>query len=29
MLLLLGWYQWKFDAEQFEILRMLVSSVIR
>ena len=28
MLLLLGWYYWRFDAEQFEILRMLVSSVM-
>jgi TRAP-type mannitol/chloroaromatic compound transport system permease large subunit len=27
-LLLLLWYYWKFDAEQFEILRMLVSSVM-
>jgi TRAP-type mannitol/chloroaromatic compound transport system permease large subunit len=27
-LLLLGWYYWRFDAEQFEILRMLVSSVM-
>jgi TRAP-type mannitol/chloroaromatic compound transport system permease large subunit len=27
-LLLLFWYYWKFDAEQFEILRMLVSSVM-
>ncbi|MDM4768083.1 TRAP transporter large permease subunit [Pelomonas sp. SE-A7] len=27
-LLLLAWYYWKFDAEQFEILRMLVSSVM-
>ncbi len=26
--LLLLWYYWKFDAEQFEILRMLVSSVM-
>jgi len=24
---LLAWYYWRFDAEQFEILRMLVSSV--
>lgn len=28
VLLLLGWYYWRFDAEQFEILRMLVSSVM-
>ncbi len=28
MLLLLTWYYWRFDAEQFEILRMLVSSVM-
>ena len=28
MLLLLAWYYWRFDAEQFEILRMLVSSVM-
>jgi TRAP-type mannitol/chloroaromatic compound transport system permease large subunit len=27
-LLLLGWYYWRMDAEQFEILRMLVSSVM-
>ena len=27
-LLLLGWYYWRIDAEQFEILRMLVSSVM-
>jgi TRAP-type mannitol/chloroaromatic compound transport system permease large subunit len=27
-LLLLFWYYWKFDAEQFEILRLLVSSVM-
>ena len=27
-LMLLGWYYWRFDAEQFEILRMLVSSVM-
>jgi len=27
-LLLLAWYYWRFDAEQFEILRMLVSSVM-
>jgi len=27
-LLLLAWYYWKFDAEQFEILRLLVSSVM-
>lgn len=27
-LLLLTWYYWRFDAEQFEILRMLVSSVM-
>ncbi len=26
--LLLLWYYWRFDAEQFEILRMLVSSVM-
>jgi TRAP-type mannitol/chloroaromatic compound transport system permease large subunit len=26
--LLLAWYYWKFDAEQFEILRMLSSSVM-
>ena len=26
--LLLAWYYWRFDAEQFEILRMLVSSVM-
>jgi TRAP-type mannitol/chloroaromatic compound transport system permease large subunit len=26
--LMLGWYYWKFDAEQFEILRMLTSSVM-
>ena len=26
--LLLVWYYWRFDAEQFEILRMLVSSVM-
>jgi TRAP-type mannitol/chloroaromatic compound transport system permease large subunit len=25
---LLAWYYWKFDAEQFEILRMLTSSVM-
>ena len=25
---LLAWYYWKFDAEQFEIMRMLVSSVM-
>ncbi|MBI2769895.1 MAG: TRAP transporter large permease subunit [Burkholderiales bacterium] len=25
---LLAWYYWKFDGEQFEILRMLVSSVM-
>ncbi|MDB5861070.1 MAG: C4-dicarboxylate transporter [Ramlibacter sp.] len=28
MLVLLGWYYWKFDGEQFEILRMLTSSVM-
>jgi TRAP-type mannitol/chloroaromatic compound transport system permease large subunit len=27
-LLLLGWYYWKFDAEQLEILKMLVSSTM-
>jgi len=27
-LLLLGWYYWKFDAEQFEILGMLITSVM-
>ncbi|MDT4814670.1 dctM: TRAP transporter, DctM subunit [compost metagenome] len=27
-LALLGWYYWRMDAEQFEILRMLVSSVM-
>ena len=27
-LLLLAWYYWRLDAEQFEILRMLVSSVL-
>jgi len=27
-LALLAWYYWKMDAEQFEILRMLVSSVM-
>ena len=27
-LLLLAWYYWNFDAEQFEILSMLVSSVM-
>ncbi|HZY18942.1 MAG TPA: TRAP transporter large permease subunit [Ramlibacter sp.] len=27
-LALLGWYYWRFDAEQFEILRMLISSVM-
>ncbi len=27
-LLLLAWYYWKFDAEQFEILGMLISSVM-
>ena len=26
--LLLAWYYWRFDAEQFEILRMLISSVM-
>ncbi len=28
VLALLGWYYWNMDAEQFEILRMLVSSVM-
>ncbi|MBS0340561.1 MAG: TRAP transporter large permease subunit [Proteobacteria bacterium] len=28
VLALLAWYYWKLDAEQFEILRMLVSSVM-
>ena len=28
VLVLLGWYYWNMDAEQFEILRMLVSSVM-
>src|SRR5262249_37719298 len=28
VLALLAWYYWKMDAEQFEILRMLVSSVM-
>ena len=28
VLLLLAWYYWKLDAEQFEILRLLVSSVM-
>jgi TRAP-type mannitol/chloroaromatic compound transport system permease large subunit len=28
VLLLLGWYYWRMDAEQFEILKMLVSSVM-
>ena len=28
ILALLAWYYWKFDAEQFEIIRMLVSSVM-
>jgi TRAP-type mannitol/chloroaromatic compound transport system permease large subunit len=28
VLALLAWYYWKFDAEQFEIMRMLVSSVM-
>ncbi|MGH6640834.1 MAG: TRAP transporter large permease, partial [Polaromonas sp.] len=28
MLLMLFWYYWRFDAEQFEILRLLVSSVM-
>ena len=28
VLVLLGWYYWKMDAEQFEILRMLVASVM-
>ncbi|MBC7470823.1 MAG: TRAP transporter large permease subunit [Ramlibacter sp.] len=27
-LLLLAWYYWKFDAEQFEILGMLITSVM-
>src|SRR4029079_74536 len=27
-LLLLAWYYWRMDAEQFEILKMLVSSVM-
>jgi TRAP-type mannitol/chloroaromatic compound transport system permease large subunit len=27
-LALLAWYYWRFDAEQFEILRMLTSSVL-
>ncbi|MDB5911437.1 MAG: C4-dicarboxylate transporter, partial [Ramlibacter sp.] len=27
-ILLLAWYYWRFDAEQFEILRMLTSSVM-
>jgi hypothetical protein len=27
-LLLLAWYYWRMDAEQFEILRLLVSSVM-
>jgi TRAP-type mannitol/chloroaromatic compound transport system permease large subunit len=27
-LALLAWYYWRFDAEQFEILRMLISSVM-
>ena len=27
-LLLLAWYYWRLDAEQFEILKMLVSSVL-
>ena len=27
-LMLLAWYYWRFDAEQFEILRMLTSSVM-
>lgn len=27
-LAMLGWYYWRLDAEQFEILRMLVSSVM-
>jgi TRAP-type mannitol/chloroaromatic compound transport system permease large subunit len=27
-LLFLAWYYWRFDAEQFEILRMLISSVM-
>ncbi len=28
MAVLLAWYYWRFDSEQFEILRMLVSSVM-
>jgi len=28
VLLMLGWYYWRFDGEQFEILRMLTSSVM-
>ena len=28
LLLVLAWYYWRFDAEQFEILRLLVSSVM-
>ena len=28
MVLLLAWYYWRFDAEQYEILRMLVTSVM-
>jgi len=28
VLVLLGWYYWEMDAEQFEILRLLVSSVM-
>ena len=28
MVALLAWYYWRFDAEQFEILSMLVSSVL-
>ncbi|MDN3919660.1 TRAP transporter large permease [Roseateles violae] len=28
MLLLLAWYYWRFDAEQYEILAMLISSVM-
>jgi TRAP-type mannitol/chloroaromatic compound transport system permease large subunit len=28
MAALLAWYYWRFDAEQFEILRMLISSVM-
>lgn len=28
VLLLLAWYYWKFDAEQYEILAMLISAVL-